>query len=874
MVMSGEGGMLLHFVLVFLLTGAGLALGRGAAHALFLKRYGIENLPFMYLVLGALMFVVCTLYAAFSDRLSSERMFYRLFLTLAVLVTCNWALMTFTDTPAAYPLFFLLFEVVSEILLAHAALYIGQNLDIQQNKRLSPMIFAGIQVGTIAGGLCLVVAAQWFDVEHMLLLWTFLILATLPVLAHYHRKRGASPYFRHSRHSQARVKQSIDQIAQGFSFMRHNRLLRLISMALFFMVISFYVLIYAVNKVYTQAFTTEADLTAFFGLLTAVTSAVALMTQIFFTNKLIWRFGIKKINLIYPFTTLAAFFGLLGSFTFPLAFFASINKDAIMPAIRMPVRNLFFNALPGYMQGRARAMSLAIVLPLSLATTGVLLIMTTRIDNPVLFLSIGVAATLMYIYFSLGMNRAYVAGIVTALRENVYLPEQGSLRVDTKDKLVRDEIRRGLSHEDDEISLAYARILVNNEPQAAAETIFPRFLSAGNVPADQIIKLLSESSPAGFEDFLISRMEKGDPHLRATCVAELVNLGSSRIIPAVRECLESENPRLHFAGLYGSLKLDDAPHAKFAYQEWKRLFASDNPFNNIIALDMLSLVPDEEFGPELQRLLRHGHSRVVAAVLRVLKQWPNRIDHYADQMIEHLSNEDSNVRLLVIQCAARLPENYRRIFAMQGLEDDHPLVRDEAVRVMFQGDAEASNRIEEMLIKNHVSPRAQMSLLKELLRKEPPQFMIEGLIREKVRDAQALQAARYTLGRLQHDEAVKLLDYVLEERLQQVVDLVLVAMQNLEGEEAVAIVRSGLKSGDARLIANAMEVLSHVSNRTLAGQINNIIEIVSAKGGVAGREQPGPDSFHDIFEWCRSRRDPWLNDCAAYVQGRLGWQEP
>ncbi len=67
--------------------------------------------------------------------------------------------------------------------------------------------------------------------------------------------------------------------------------------------------------------------------------------------------GIRRNLKSVPF----AYTALLLSFTIVFAVFASILKDAFMPAFRNPVRNLFFNALPSYMQGRSRAMALVLV---------------------------------------------------------------------------------------------------------------------------------------------------------------------------------------------------------------------------------------------------------------------------------------------------------------------------------------------------------------------------------------------------------------------------------------------------------------------------------------------------------------------------------
>ena len=51
-----------------------MALGRGSPEALFFKRYGIEYLPLIYILLGGLLVFVTSLYASFADRLPAEKL--------------------------------------------------------------------------------------------------------------------------------------------------------------------------------------------------------------------------------------------------------------------------------------------------------------------------------------------------------------------------------------------------------------------------------------------------------------------------------------------------------------------------------------------------------------------------------------------------------------------------------------------------------------------------------------------------------------------------------------------------------------------------------------------------------------------------------
>ena len=135
LVRRDERRQLLYLLLVFLLLGAGMAIGRGTADALFFKRYGIEYLPVMFVLVSILLSVISVLYAAFVDALPSERFFKIIFIVMILLLIGNWVMISMGISVLVYPAYFLLYEVASELFLVHSALYLGQNLVQTQSKR-------------------------------------------------------------------------------------------------------------------------------------------------------------------------------------------------------------------------------------------------------------------------------------------------------------------------------------------------------------------------------------------------------------------------------------------------------------------------------------------------------------------------------------------------------------------------------------------------------------------------------------------------------------------------------------------------------------------------------------------------------------------
>lgn len=557
LVRPGEVKTVAYFFGLFLLLGVGMAIGQGSAEALFFKRYGIQHLPAMDIALSAVLCSTSVLYAAYADRVPAERLFELVFPVLVTAIGIAWALMQFSSASAAYPIYYLIYQVASELVVVHAVLYISQNLEILQIKRLSSLIMAGTQVGVIMGGLSLPLIVHAIGVQDVLLVWALALSTSLILMRLWHAHSGASKLFRrHRDHGKGQITRSVTHVAQGLRFLRESPLLRADSMALFFMVIAYYILGYSVNRIYAHTFSSDAALASFFGTLTAGTSAIALVLQTLLSNRVIARFGAKNINLIFPLTSLLSYGALLFSFAFWPALLGSVNNDALMPAFREPARHIIREALPGNMKGRAGALSLVVVLPAALLVCGAILLVTQSFNAPICYLLAGTAAAALYVRYSVQMNRTYASELVRHLKKTLSIPG-GLLDKDLHrpDSKVLSELRSGVLHEDSQVAVAFAKAFLSAHPALAGAAVLERAAGAGPALQDQLLRLLIPHDIKGLEDYLLEHFATGDAHLSATMLSMLIRIRSAAALPLVEKALESASPRLASAGIIGALSL-------------------------------------------------------------------------------------------------------------------------------------------------------------------------------------------------------------------------------------------------------------------------------------------------------------------------------
>ena len=859
-----------------------MALGRGASEALFFKRYGIEYLPLMYIITSVLLCSISLIYAAFVDRLPSERFYKILFLVLAALLLANWYAASYSTTKLVYPAFFLLYEVASELLLIHCAVYLSQNLVQTQSKRLTPIILAGHQIGVISGGVLLATVSPYLGVKNMMLLWVLLLFISYLIIRYWHINNGVSPYFRAGRKGSSNLKQSLDQLTQGMKLMKTSRLLRMSSFSLFFMVIAVYVLAYAVNHIYTEQFETEESLSSFFGILTAVTGVFALLIQLLFTNRLIRDQGIKRVNYIFPLTSIISYSILLFSFALPSAIIASFNKETLMPAFAKPVRNIFNASLPTQLQGRAQAISVILVIPLGLACAGIFLLLAQNIDDIHNFLIIGLACSFAYLIFNSEMNQAYAQEILSNLKKRLFIPDKDVnhlLQGNHKD--VIKDIEQGLKSDEDDISLVYAHILSQSAPERAAKLIPQRMKKANHAVKDQMIKILQSIQSADLRNSLIEEIGTGDTHLDATILKALFHSRELKEKYRVSSLLNHKHPRMKAAGIYGALHYPVPELIKKAIDEWTNLLKSKHAENYMPAVELL--VPElkalylapplcNTVQQKLRQMLQHEDPHCIKIALDVLSTWPAAsFDDIEDLILPLASNSDWLIRNGCIKASRLLPDNIRKKLLLDTLEDHHPNVRSTAIKILASSQADDIAYIQHLLINKHTgSPRSIQAMLEYLMNAGTNFSTMSSISLSLASDARKLKLASLYLkgSKLKNLPEVTLLIHALEERVIDTIDLSLFAIQASTHEQDIAVIRAGLSSHDNRQFSNACELLTMLNNKELAELLLPLFEESTSIN--KGRHENKPfDNINELSTWIQHRSDPWLNECLSFFSATL-----
>src|SRR5687767_414870 len=313
-VRAGERQLVLLVALLFACIQAGQGMGDNAASALFLLRYGVDFLPYMYIFLGALTFITTLAYSAALGRFDKSRFFSWMMAGFISLLILERAAIVFSFPPL-YPVLWLSINGISMILGTFVWNIAGEVCDTRQAKRLFPLFTSAGILGSVIGNAVTGVIARLFGTDNLLILYAVLLGFAL-----YLTRTIALRYFRKEKASNTKSNFWND-LRAGFDYVRASSLLRLIGYASILFSVLFFAVSFPFSEVVTKSFSDEAGVAGFFGLFNSITTAVTFFVSLFLASRIYTKLGIingvflMPLTYIFSFVVFAVFYNLNGAST-------------------------------------------------------------------------------------------------------------------------------------------------------------------------------------------------------------------------------------------------------------------------------------------------------------------------------------------------------------------------------------------------------------------------------------------------------------------------------------------------------------------------------------------------------------------------------
>lgn len=866
MIRQGEGSMVLHLAIVAMLVGGGLAIGRGSSDALFFKRFGTQYLPHMFFATSILLVLSSALYAQVADKWRPGKVLLAMSVGVSGLLVANWLFMQYGSNSYAFVAYFLIYAVISEILLVHFSFYAGSFFDAQQGKRLTSLVNAAARLGAIIGGLLLGGLVQVWPAPALALVWVgslLLIVATVLWKARSSEGILSGPKIRAARRGGGML--------NALFFARRSKLLRITALGAFLLIILVSLQDYIVAVMLTDYFKKEEDLTAFFGLFFAFSNALVLVLQMAVTNRLLHRYGLRAVNMIYPWSTLVSFWLLAWSPGIVTATIARFNYMGMLPAFRIPAANLFYRALPAYMQGRARALILGLVLPAGLAVAGLgLMFVPVEMADaglPVL----GVALAMGFVAIKFRKNVAYSNSLTDLIKQQVFAEKTALVEKDVRmDRRVAGKIAEGIPGcQDDAAALAFVDVLCEHAPQLAGPLLLEIAPRTGVKVQDCILRRLVQFKPEGWEAYARGLVWHDDLHLSSTAL-EVLGLAKDPAAPVnARLWADHEKPRPKAAALVVLKNTGEVGEAEAAAAKLQAMIASALPYENIAALQAVTTLQDVSVIDALKPLLLSNDGRVRVAAVSAFASLGQKLERdCSDEVAAALSDSAETVRVAAVNglCAVH-SEVLRLGLLARAIDDASPAVRRAAKAQAMELLPDSAEGLAHAFAEyfHHFEIQALLAGASGKLESRERDKLLDEVLD---RHLQVARLKRHVASHLKASGLESPVAQVLHLALQEEVSRHVCAAVDLLAEkkpsEAMYQVAGALRSMDAKIRAQGLESLQCLGDNASARGITELVDQPELRlhANQALLTSVMPESLaaiaHDSTPWLRGCIDAFI----------------
>lgn len=784
-----EGRLVLLVGILFLCIQAGQGMGDNAASALFFLRFGVDFLPYMYLILGGVTFILTLAYSAGLGRLGRSVFFQALVLGVMVLLIFERLAL---DRPFQflYPLLWLTVSCVGMILGTFTWSLAAEVSDARQAKRLFPLYASAGILGSVVGNSVTGFIARVLGTDNLLFFY-----AALLGLSFFLTRTIAKNYFTPVK-SAVKSSSLLDDLRSGYDFVRSSSLMKLIAYASVLFSILFFAIAFPFNKVVTASFTDEAGVAGFLGLFSSVTTAVTFLVSLLLANRIYARLGIVNSVFLMPLVYVFGFLVFAGRYSLDGAIIARFTQMIVLSGLAGTAWNALFNVVPSQKRGQVLAFQNGVPSQVGVALSGLLLLLGDRVLAAPQILLMGLAVTLVCGFLVWKMRAAYGQALIDALRAGrleVFGSEETGFGGLQGDAAALNVVTRALQDPKPTARRLAAEILGKMHNAAAIPALTNQLSDPIADVRAAVLYALGELHAVSALHPIIDSLDDPDPQVRLQALVALTQLDtqpSTDLLTKLDNLLGDGSIGVRTQAVVTLAKMGRGDAPLLELMKW---IQDGEPPLRIAALETFGRVEvylDGQLdpGPVLATIRDSSVAAVRVAGCLALQGFKDK--SVVQALVTCLSDPDASIRKAAAGSLrdGDLPD---RTPILDLLDSKDELARDAVLDALSPGDAQTSDRL-------RTYARQELTRLRELF----------AQVASLPNSGRAVALLRETLQR-QVDQG--------ESRLVRIVGLI-------GNPRIMDLVRKSLHGSNPEVRAAALEALETLGDKSLARVILSLLD--------------------------------------------------
>ena len=394
-------------MLLFLIRSSGIIFNNFAETA-FLKRFGVEYLPIVYMLNAIATFIIMGVIAGVMARLPGARLLSYLLVFCGTSVAGLRFLIPFGFN-LIYPLLFLL-KAQYEILLGLLFWNLANDLfNTRQSKRLFPLITAGGVIGDIIGSFGTPIVARIISIDNLMLI--YLVTTMLGALT----VKGLGSRFptilladKKNKTTQRGKSRTgiIEEIKKIIPLMKESTLVKILILLTFLPNIIVPIMNYQFNFAINEQFATESGIIAFFGYFRGSMNVISLFLLLF-VGRAYGRLGLPVVLMFHPLNYMLAFLAFLLRFDIFSAMYARMSTNILRTTFNKPATAVLMGLFPESHRAVMRAFLRGTVVRIGLLISAGIILISEKFFHPRYLSLVAIPVVFLWIMAAFSLKKSY-----------------------------------------------------------------------------------------------------------------------------------------------------------------------------------------------------------------------------------------------------------------------------------------------------------------------------------------------------------------------------------------------------------------------------------------------------------------------------------
>jgi HEAT repeat protein/ATP/ADP translocase len=584
--------------------------------------------------------------------------------------------------------------------------------DLRQAKRLYPLFITSGLVGGTISGFCGGSIVNVIHTENLIIVWMVMLLLALlwskKIKKIYHKEaaeKKSSGFFI-----------SLGEIKEIASSFIRSPYMKAISLVFILYGITIYFLDYQYNFIISKTFTVEDKLTAFYNFYSSFFFLTTFLIQTFLVNRLIMRFGVGNMFLIFPSVVFSGFVFLMISFKFISAIYAKFSRDIVGNSIIETAYPLLFNPLPQKIRGRAMVLVEGLIIPIGIAFSGVILVTLIHKFSTTTILLISLIFSFLWLLSTIKLKMEYTRVLIDTLKDTSFDLQYLTARAmkEIKSSTTISTLIKVLEKEEENIKifaleiisklglvqlLPYLRELLKKKDMSSkvraslvkcigsfsSQDVFPILKEYLDDPDDRVRANLLEILIENIEDYnneemrniLINKLADPSNRVKVLSAVGLAKLSDARGLETIKELYSSSDANLRAGVVYALGKIHTE---ESRYLLWKAL---EDPsvrvrLNAVKGIELSNGIGSWEVNFLLRALEDDSFIVHKYALQKLLKINDERVVDMLSERIKSVAKIKTKLNIIEELSTIRSEKTYSLVLEL--LTSDNELIREAALK--------------------------------------------------------------------------------------------------------------------------------------------------------------------------------------------------